>query len=257
MSTHGSSLAPPQRVPEVARVRRAAATAIDRRHVLREGETVVVACSGGPDSTALLDVLARLAPPRRLTLHVVHVDHGLRAASAAEAEPVRAAAERHGLSFKGLRVDVDPRAPSLQDAARRARHAALREVAATVGAAAIALGHTADDQAETVLMRALSGATPRALCAMSERTGPLARPLLRVWRAETIAYCHALQLAVTIDPSNTDRRFLRTRVRDELVPALESVYPAARRRLVALAEGQQRLRDTLVSHSQQAGETET
>jgi tRNA(Ile)-lysidine synthetase-like protein len=234
------SLPAAQRVPDVARVRRAVAHALDHDGVLRPGETALLACSGGPDSTALLDALARLAPPRGLDLHVAHVDHGLREGSATEAEGVRALATARNLPFHALRVAVEP-GGSLQDRARAARHAALRGLAAELGATAIALGHTADDQAETVLMRALSGATPRALRAMSSRDGMLARPLLRVWRAQTAAYCAALSLPILDDPSNADPRFLRSRVRHDLLPALEEVFPAARRRLVALAEHQRRL----------------
>jgi tRNA(Ile)-lysidine synthase len=241
MSPHGSSLEPRQRVAAVGRLRRAVAVALDRRGVLREGETVVVACSGGADSMAMLDALARLAMPRRLCLHVAHVDHGLRAGSAAEAEPVGVAACSRGLPFHALSVAVAERGSSLQDRARDARHGALRELAGRLGASAIAVAHTADDQAETVLMRALAGATPRSLAAMSERSGALARPLLRVWRREVEAYCAALELPVTEDPSNTDLRFLRSRVRHELLPALEVVFPGARRRLCALADHQRRL----------------
>jgi tRNA(Ile)-lysidine synthase len=233
-------LSPAERVPAVARVRRAVARALDRDGVLRPGERVLVAVSGGPDSTALLDALARLAPPRGLDLLVAHVDHGLRPESAGEAEPVAALAAARGLPCHALGVAVAP-GGSLQDRARAARHAALRALAAEAGATAIALGHTADDQAETVLMRALSGATPRALRAMGQRDGMLARPLLRVWRAETAAYCAALSLPVLADPANADPRFLRSRVRHQLLPALEEVFPAARRRLVALAEHQRRL----------------
>jgi tRNA(Ile)-lysidine synthase len=90
-------------------------------------------------------------------------------------------------------------------------------------------------------MRALSGATPRALAAMAERNGRLARPLLRVWRTDIDAYCAALALPSVDDPSNGDRRFLRARVRHELLPALEQVFPAARRRLCVLADHQRRL----------------
>jgi tRNA(Ile)-lysidine synthase len=204
---------------------------------------VVVACSGGPDSTAMLDALARLAPPRALTLHVAHVDHGLRDGSDAEAAPVAAAAAERRLPFTALTVAVAPRGSSLQDRARDARLGALRQLADAVGATSIALAHTADDQAETVLMRALAGATPRALAAMAERSGALARPLLRVWRDDVAAYCAALGLATVEDPSNSDPRFLRSRVRHELLPALEVVFPAARRRLCVLAEHQRRLVD--------------
>ncbi len=243
MSAHGSSLEPRQRVPAVGRVRRAVAAALDGRAVLTRGETVVVACSGGPDSTVMLDALARLAPPRRLALHVAHVDHGLRDGSAAEAAQVAAAAAERGLPFTALAADVAPRGSSLQDRARDARRAALGGLARSVDATAIALAHTADDQAETVLMRALAGATPRALAAMADRTGLLARPLLRVWREDVVAYCVALGLVTLDDPSNADPRFLRSRVRHELIPALEAVFPAARRRLCVLADRQRRVVD--------------
>jgi tRNA(Ile)-lysidine synthetase-like protein len=232
-------LPPAQRVAAVARVRRAVATAVDRRAVLVPGEAVVVACSGGPDSMALVDALARLAPPRRWRLHVVHVDHGLRPGSAAEAEPVAALAARLGLDFTAIAVEVAA-GPSLQDQARRARHRGLAAVADRLGATAIALGHTADDQAETVLMRLLTSATPGSLRAMAEREGRLARPLLRVWREATVAYCAGLGLTPADDPSNRDPRFLRSRVRHDLLPALEAVFPGARRRLVVLAERQRR-----------------
>jgi tRNA(Ile)-lysidine synthase len=243
MSPHGSSLEPRQRGAAVGRLRRAVAIALDRRGVLRPGETVVVACSGGPDSMAMLDALARLAPPRGLTLHVAHVDHGLRQGSSDEAGPVQAAALARALPFTALRVTVADSGSSLQDRARDARHAALDGLAEDLGATAIALAHTADDQAETVLMRALAGATPRALAAMADRQGQLARPLLRTWRVEVAAYCAALGLDVVDDPSNTDPRFLRSRVRHELIPALERVFPAARRRLCVLADHQRRLID--------------
>ncbi|HEX3606853.1 MAG TPA: tRNA lysidine(34) synthetase TilS, partial [Candidatus Dormibacteraeota bacterium] len=203
------------------------------------GESVVVAVSGGPDSMALLDALARLAPPRGLRLLVAHVDHGLRDGSAAEADVVAAVASGVGLETVALRVTVES-GGSLQDAARRARHAALDRLARDRGATAIALGHTADDQAETVLMRALSGATPRALAGMAPRNGRRVRPLLRLWRRDTTSYCAALGLEPLDDPSNHDPRFLRTRVREEVLPALEEVFPAARRRLVALADRQRR-----------------
>jgi tRNA(Ile)-lysidine synthase len=244
MSRHGSSLITGERVAAVGRLRRAVAVALDRHAVLLPGESVLVACSGGADSSAMLDALARLAPPRSLRLHVAHVDHGMREGSAAEAEPVRAAALARGLPFTGLTVAIATSGSSLQDRARDARHAALELLAHDLGASAIALAHTADDQAETVLMRALAGATPRALAAMGERQGRLARPLLRVWRADVVAYCLTLGLEVLDDPSNTDPRFLRTRVRLELIPALESVFPAARRRLCVLADHQRRLLDS-------------
>lgn len=139
---------------------------------------------------------------------------------------------------------------SLQERARAARLAALRGCAAAAGASVIAFGHTADDQAETVLMRALTSATPWSLRAMAEREGYAARPLLRVWRHETLAYCEALGLAVVDDPANRDPRFLRSRVRHEALPALERIFPGARRRLALLAR-----RERLASPSRQDRDT--
>jgi len=233
-------LAPRERTAAVARVRRAVAAAADRRGVIARGEHVLIACSGGPDSAALLDALARLAPPRGWRLSVAHVDHGLRSDSASEAEVVARLSGDRGLPFRALSVAVTPGA-SLQDRARDARRAALRAEAARVGADVIALGHTADDQAETVLMRALAGASPAGLAAMAERERGLVRPLLKVWREATVAYCAALGIEALEDPSNADPRFLRSRVRHEVIPALEAVFPGARRRLVVLAERQRRL----------------
>ena len=235
-----STLAPRERTAAVARVRRAVSTAVDRRGVIVSGEHVLIACSGGPDSTALVDALARLAPPRGWRLSVTHVDHGIRSGSTAEADRVEQLALDRGLPFQALRVKVASGA-SLQDRARTARHGALREQAQRLGATAIALGHTADDQAETVLMRALTGASPCGLLAMAERERGLVRPLLHVWREGTIAYCAALGLEPLDDPSNADPRFLRSRVRHEVIPALEAVFPGARRRLVVLADRQRRL----------------
>lgn len=186
---------------------------------------------------ALLDALLRLAPARGWRLEVAHVDHGIRPGSDQDAVLVDAIAD--GVRVHRLRVRVAA-GPSLQERARTARITALRDCAAAAGASVIAFGHTADDQAETVLMRALTSATPHSLCAMAEREGYAARPLLRVWREQVAAYCAALGLAVADDPANRDPRFLRSRVRHEVLPALEQVFPGARRRLALLAERQRR-----------------
>ena len=233
-----------ERTAAVARVRREVARALDRDHLIDHGETVVVGCSGGADSSTLLDALVRLAPPRELTVHVAHVNHGLREAAAAEGRVVEEMAAAAGIPFHGLTVEVG-HGGSLQERARRARHAALAGLARELGATAVALGHTADDQAETVLMRALTGATPTSLAAMRARNGRLRRPLLRLWRADIDGYCRAVGIEPVDDPSNADPRFLRTRVRHELLPALEAVFPGARRQLAAIAEHQQALLDQL------------
>lgn len=165
------------------------------------------AVSGGADSLALL-VLARAAG---CTVTAVHVDHGLRPGSAAEAAVVREAAARFGAAFEARRVDVGP-GPNLEARARAARRAALPPGALT--------GHTADDQAETVLLNLLRGAGLDGLAGI--RPGPT-KPLLAIRRSETAALCAALGLDPVDDPSNRDLALRRNRVRHELLPLLDRI----------------------------------
>ncbi len=166
------------------------------------GTALSCAVSGGADSLALLT----LAVAAGCDATAVHVDHGLRPGSAAEADVVEAAAGLLGAGFTSLRVEVGP-GPNLEARARAARHGALPEGSAT--------GHTMDDQAETVLLNLLRGAGLDGLAGM--RPGP-SHPLLGVRRSETRALCGAVGLEPVEDPSNADMRFTRNRVRHELLP---------------------------------------
>jgi tRNA(Ile)-lysidine synthase len=170
------------------------------------GTAVDCAVSGGPDSLALL-VLAVTAG---CEVTAIHVDHGLRPGSAGEADVVRWAAERFGAGFAAMRVHVAP-GPNLEARARAARYAALPDKALT--------GHTADDQAETVLLNLLRGAGLDGLAGMD----PVRRPLRRLRRTETRALCESLGLDPVLDPSNDDPAFRRNRVRHELLPLLADV----------------------------------
>jgi tRNA(Ile)-lysidine synthase len=167
---------------------------------------VTCAVSGGADSLALL-VLAVGAGCR---VTAVHVDHGLRPGSAGEAEVVRAAADRWRAAFRGVRASVEP-GPNLEARARAARYAALP--------AGVLTGHTADDQAETMLLNLLRGAGLDGLAGMDPRS----RPLRRLRRSETRALCEALGLERVEDPSNRDSAFRRNRVRHELLPLLDDI----------------------------------
>ncbi|HEY2997565.1 MAG TPA: tRNA lysidine(34) synthetase TilS [Acidimicrobiales bacterium] len=167
---------------------------------------VTCAVSGGADSLALL----ALAVHAGCRATAVHVDHGLRPGSAGEAEVVRAAAARFGAGFRAERVAVAP-GPNLEARARAARYAALPPGALT--------GHTADDQAETVLLNLVRGAALDGLAGMD----PARRPLRRLRRAETRALCAALGLVPVTDPSNDDPAFRRNRVRHELIPLLDAI----------------------------------
>ncbi len=223
-----------------------------RRHELWPGGgPLVVAVSGGPDSMALLLILAQLARRRNVTLHVAHFDHGLRgdAVSVAESAFVAAAAESMALPFSAGAGDVTGRARrdhlSLEDAARRERYAFLSGVAAATGATRVATGHTASDQAETVLLNLVRGSGLDGLAAMSpDGAWPLSgsaglrlvRPLLCLTRDETLAYCAAAGAEPLQDESNASADFRRNRVRRELLPLLRDLNPRIDEALVRLAD---------------------
>jgi tRNA(Ile)-lysidine synthase len=193
--------------------------------MLTGGETVLVAVSGGADSVALLHVLMRLAEELSLRLHVVHVDHGLRPDSQGDAGFVRQLAARLGVPADVVRVKV-PVGGSLEAAARAARYAALDADARRLGARRIAVGHTADDQAETVLMRMLAGAGVRGLAGIPPLRGRIIRPLIETRRSELVATLEAAELPWVEDPSNRDPKFFRNRIRHELLPLLSASYRA-------------------------------
>ena len=197
-----------------------------RRHaMLAGGERVLVAVSGGADSVALLGALLALAPELRLTLHVVHVDHQLRPDSGRDAAFVEDLGRRLGVPVDVERVRVAP-GGSVEAAARAARHGALEAARARHGAARIAVGHTADDQAETVLMRMLDGAGVRGLAAIPPVRGAIIRPLVETRRRDVEAALRAAALPWIEDPTNRDPQFLRNRIRHELLPLLASSYQA-------------------------------
>ena len=207
-------------------------------HALFErGDRVIVAVSGGPDSMALLHVLWELRDRLALTLEVAGVDHGLRPAAAGELELARARAEALGLPFVGLAVDVarHRRGAGLQDAARRARLGALAALAEERGARRVALGHQADDQAETVLFRIVRGTGLAGLQGIPYRRDPFVRPLLDLRRAEILRYLRRRSIPFVEDPSNADRRFARARIRHLHLPALATENPRVAEALVALA----------------------
>jgi tRNA(Ile)-lysidine synthase len=216
-----------------------------RRHaMLTGGETVLVGVSGGADSVALLTTLLALAPSWRLSLRVLHVDHGLRHDSDADAQFVQRLGERLGVPVDVTVVRVGP--GSVEAAARTARHAALETAAGQVGATRIALGHTADDQAETVLMRLIEGTGVRGLAGIPSVRGRIIRPLIEARHRDAVAALEAARLPWIEDPSNEDPKFFRNRVRHELLPLLGSAYdPEVVTRLTAVARAARRSVDAL------------
>ena len=235
-----------------------------RRHsLIPPGETVVVGVSGGADSVCLLHVLAKWQKESGLKLHVAHLNHQLRGAeSEADAEYVSGLARSLGIPVTIGRQDVAAyrrtRSISIEEAARELRHAFLAGVARDVGAGRIALGHTRDDQVETILMHILRGTGTSGLCGLAP-CSPLAlrvrtqsaiaspdlsgrsnllviRPLLDINREETTGYCREQRLDPRIDSSNLSLSFFRNRLRLELLPLLRQYNPAVDRALLRLAD---------------------
>ncbi len=193
-----------------------------------ETRRVHVACSGGADSVALLGLLGLLARTDRLRLSVGHVDHGLRAESADEAAMVGELARAQGWSFAVTRLELAPGA-GLPARAREARREALRAQARDHGAQWIALGHTATDQAETILMHLTRGASLLGLAGMVSHEwgdeGGWVRPLLDLERERARATAERLGLPFVDDPTNEDRRHPRVRVRHEVLEVLRLLNP--------------------------------
>lgn len=190
---------------------------------LEPGERVVVAVSGGPDSLALAAAAAAEAPRGGWQPAAVVVDHGLQPGSAAMAAAGREAATALGLDpVEVVRVTV-PAGPGTggpEAAARAARHRALRDTAASIGAPVILLGHTRDDQAETVLLGLARGSGTRSLAGMAVVAGPLRRPLLGLPRDVVRAAAAETGLPFVVDPHNADPAYARARVRHDVLPAL-------------------------------------
>ena len=231
----------------VASVRRRVRLALGRAG-LAPGGRLVVAVSGGPDSLAMLHALVGLRSALDLTLHGAHLDHCLRGdASREDAAFVARTFRESELHCTVEHIDIiayrEARRLSLEDAARRVRYDFLARVASDQGADAVAVAHTSDDQAETVLMHVMRGSGLTGLRGMAELThGPLGdtavtlvRPMLSVSRRDAEAYCRALGLKPRVDETNLSLEQTRNRVRSELLPMMERYNPAVREALVRLS----------------------
>ena len=212
--------------PALAAVRLGVRRSLTR---LDRGSLALAACSGGPDSLALAAALAFEAPRLGLRAGAVTVDHGLQPGSADQADRVVGALRTLELDpVCRVRADVPARGdaagyPGPEAAARHARYAAIEAAAAECGAAAVLLGHTMDDQAETVLLGLARGSGARSLAGMQAAAGIYVRPLLGVRRAQTRAACAALGLEPWDDPQNSDESFTRVRVRRHVLPLMEDL----------------------------------
>ncbi|MBI3976326.1 MAG: tRNA lysidine(34) synthetase TilS, partial [Armatimonadetes bacterium] len=214
---------------------------VRRHHLLRAGADVVVAVSGGADSVALLACLRDLVPRWSLRLRVAHLNHGLRPEAGDDARFVTALADAWGLPLDVETADVRQFARahhlSVEAAAREVRYAFLRRTAERHGARTVAVGHTADDQAETLLLRLTRGGRPAGMWPRRPLgQGAVIRPLLDLWRRELRGYLVRRGLPWRDDPSNQDLRHLRNRIRHDLIPALAGYIPDVQKRLKQAAD---------------------
>ena len=211
----------PRLTPAIADVRRAVREAFESAS-LAEGQLVLVACSGGADSLALAAAVAFEAPRAGIRAGAVIVDHRMQAGSTEVAEKVRAQLLELGLDPVVIRTVSVGTSGGPEAAARDARYAALNAAADELDASAIVLGHTLDDQAETVLLGLARGSGARSLQGMASVSGRYLRPMLALTRQTTEAFCTDSDLSFWLDPMNQDEHYARVRVRKNLLPALEA-----------------------------------
>jgi tRNA(Ile)-lysidine synthase len=232
-----------------------AVRAFARRHDIFRPGPIVLAVSGGTDSVALALIIAELRDEFGLVLHVAHFDH--RARPRSSAQDAAFVAEIAARIDAPIRVGRAERAPESEDEARHDRYEFLRRAAGEIGAAAIATGHTLDDQAETVLLHLTRGSGIPGLAAMRPSRDGVVRPLLAIGRAETAAICAATKIAPREDPTNRSLRFARNRVRLRVLPELEHLNPQVRAALARFADAAAELEPRTAALRQTTAERKT
>ena len=225
---------------------------------IEAGSILIVGVSGGPDSTALLAALASLREARSLSLVACIVDHGIRPRNEVEGDItfVRGLCGSLGIPLEIIRVaegECERKARetrrSLEEVAREIRHSALADCARQAGACRVALGHTADDAAETILMRVLQGSDISGLAGIRRSRGMILRPLLQANRGDVLSYLEEAGIEFRTDPTNLDDRMLRNRIRRSLLPVLDRVVPGYRTGLAMLSRKLSLVEDLLLKES--------
>ena len=218
---------------------------LSRSALLRPGDRVLVAVSGGPDSTALLVCVHELGQD----VVAAHYDHALQAGSAAAAEHVAGLCRRLGIELVTERRNSALAKGSVQAAARTLRYEFLERARAAVAADTVALAHTADDVVEGVMLHLMRGCGLAGLRGMPASRGAFVRPLMSVWRHEVLDFLARRGIVALEDPANANTAYARVRVRREILPALERDRPGIRRRLHAVAQRAATIQEAIVSEA--------
>lgn len=201
---------------------------IEKHKLIKPGELLILAVSGGPDSMALLHIMKELQSDMQISLAAAHLNHGLRAEAGAEEELAGNYCSRWGIPFYSQTVDVRNLAQeekkSLEEAGRNCRYAFFQKLQIKLAADKIATAHHQDDMAETVLLHLLRGSGIKGLRGIMPLQSNLIRPLLAVSKADILSYLEANNIAYAVDQSNSDLSFLRNRIRYQLIPELRQEY---------------------------------
>lgn len=216
--------------------------AAQKYNMIKSGDKVLLGVSGGPDSVVLLHTLNALSNDLSITLHIAHLNHGIRGKqSDLDEEFVQDLAKHFGIEITTRKVDIpsiklDMRA-GIEEAARAVRYSFLQETAANIGANKIAVGHNADDRAESVLLNLIRGAGVDGLGSIRPVRGNIIRPLIDTFRWEIEAYIKEAGIPFRVDESNADINYSRNRIRHELIPLLEENYnPKIKTSLIRIAD---------------------
>ena len=211
---------------------------IERYNLIEDGDSILIAVSGGPDSVYLLDLLSQYSKTKEIFLRVAYVHHHLRKEACKELQFVKKRAAGYGFPFYYRNVSITGN-KSIEDEARRKRYGALAEIAKKYKCGKIATGHTFDDQAETIIMRILRGSGLKGLCGISPASQALPRsnitiihPLLLTRKHEIIETLNGKKIPFSIDSSNSSLKFFRNRIRHETLPVLEKINPKIKEQLV-------------------------
>lgn len=222
---------------------------ISEFQLIGQSSKLIVAVSGGPDSMAMLHVLSSLRDHLTISDFIcVSLDHGLRPEAYKEVDLVRQFCTTlsqkfgHPIYFKTMNLSL-VYGSNIMERARDARLSSLHQLADFEGVCKIALGHTADDRAETFLIRMLQGSGPRGLACMPPESDGLIRPLIRTTRDDVMAYIKAHDIPYVTDPSNNDTKYQRVKVRKELLPLMKQMSPGIVKNLNTLADDMAQSRD--------------